>query len=171
MTNLKASFRTEASDNRAPAEVLSSLNTSLFEKSDAIRFATFFYAIYDEKSGILHYSNGGSQPPFIIRKDGNVARLLRGGMPIGVDADSTYNEGIVKMKEGDLAVIFSDGILDQENDQGEHYGEKRLIEYFRNNVQMSLDKLIEKLFATLFAFGHNNMKDDMTIVLLRKNVP
>lgn len=169
MTTLHAMFRAEAMSDRSSDEVLSSLNTSLYERSEVSKFATFFYAMYDDRSGILRYSNGGSFPPFIIVPTGNVTRLQRGGALIGVDEHSHYSEGVVKIQAGALIVIYTDGLIDQENEKGEPFGEKRLIEFLRNNLHLSLEDMIDKLFSTVIAFGLHNLKDDMTIVLLRKN--
>ena len=167
MTTLQASFRAEASTEKSPADILSSLNNSLYERSDQSKFATFFYASYDDMTKILHYANGGSFPPIVLGADGRIGRLQRGGTIIGISEDSSYHEGIVKLKPGDLVAVFTDGIIDQEDPSGQHFGEASLIEFLRNNLHLSLNDNIEKLFATLIAFGHKKLKDDMTLVLIR----
>ena len=167
MTTLQASFRAEASTEKSPADILSSLNNSLYERSDQSKFATFFYASYDDMTKILHYANGGSFPPIVLGADGRIGRLQRGGTIIGISEDSSYHEGIVKLKPGDLVAVFTDGIIDQEDPSGQHFGEASLIEFLRNNLHLSLNDIIEKLFATLIAFGHKKLKDDMTLVLIR----
>ncbi|MGD1048323.1 MAG: SpoIIE family protein phosphatase [Candidatus Krumholzibacteriaceae bacterium] len=169
MTTLQASFRAESPKSKSPAAVVTALNQSLYDRSDTGKFATLFYAIYDDSSGIVTYSNAGSNPPFILSADGKVNRLQRGGLIIGIERGSSYSEGIVKLKPGDLLVIYTDGFIDQEGPDEEPFGEKRLLEFFRHNLHLSADSLIERLFATSIAFGQNNVKDDMTIVLLRRN--
>ena len=170
MTTLQASFRAESLKSRSPSAVVTALNKSLYDRSDTGKFATLFYAIYDDASGIVTYSNGGSYPPFILSPDGRVNRLQRGGVIIGIERDSSYSEGIVKLKSGDLLVIYTDGFIDQEGPDEEPFGEKKLLEFFRHNLHLSVNSLIERLFATSIAFGQNNVKDDMTIVLLRRNL-
>lgn len=167
MTTLQASFRAEASTEKSPAEILSSLNGSLYERSDQSKFATFFYASYDDETKILHYANGGSFPPIVLGAEGRIGRLQRGGTIIGIDEGSSYHEGMVKLRPGDMVAVFTDGIIDQEDPAGQNFGETRLIEFLRDNVHLSLNDIIEKLFATLVAFGHNKLKDDMTLVLIR----
>lgn len=168
MTTLEASVRIEALKSKSPAEILRTLSKSLYERSDPEKFATFFYAIYDDENGILHYSNAGAYPPLVISVDGRISRLQRGGVLLGIEQDSTYREGIVKLKQGDLLVIYTDGFIDQENLQGEPFTEQRLTEFLRNNLHLSVEALLEKLFATVIAFGQSNLKDDMTAVLLRR---
>ncbi|MCK4351638.1 MAG: SpoIIE family protein phosphatase [Candidatus Krumholzibacteria bacterium] len=171
MTTLQASFRAEAAIERTPAEILSSLNESLYERSDQTKFATFFYASYDDRTKLLHYANGGSFPPIVLSSDGRINKLQRGGTLVGISRESVYGEGIIKLKPGDIVAVYTDGIIDQENERQEPYGESSLIEFLRNNSHLSLNNIIEKLFATLLAFGQNNLKDDMTIVLLRNKAP
>jgi sigma-B regulation protein RsbU (phosphoserine phosphatase) len=170
MTTIQATFRAEALKSASPAAVATALNTSLYERSDPEKFATFFYAIFEDANGVVTYSNAGSYPPFILAADGRINRLQRGGVLIGVEALSAYREGIVKLKAGDLLVIYTDGIIDQEGPDGEPFGERNLIEFFRNNLHLSVNNMIEKLFATIIAFGQSNVKDDMTVVLLRRNI-
>ncbi len=169
MTTIQASLRIDGMKSDSPAAVITSLNASLYERSDAEKFATLFYAVYEDASGIIRYSNAGSYPPFVISPDGRINRLQRGGILIGVESESEYMEGVLRLRAGDLLVIYTDGIIDQESPQGEPFGEPRLIEFFRSNAQQSINALIEKLFATLLAFGQNSLKDDMTLVLLRRN--
>ncbi|MDD4858359.1 MAG: SpoIIE family protein phosphatase, partial [Candidatus Krumholzibacteria bacterium] len=170
MTTIQATFRAEALKLQSPAAVVTELNRALYERSDPEKFSTLFYATYEDANGIVTYSNAGAYPPFILSADGRINRLQRGGVLIGVEADSVYHEGIVKLRAGDLLVIYTDGFLDQEDASGEPFGEKRLIDYFRNNAQLSANSMIEKLLATVIAFGQSNLKDDMTVVLLRRNV-
>jgi sigma-B regulation protein RsbU (phosphoserine phosphatase) len=169
MTTIQASLRVDGPKSDSPAAVITSLNASLYERSDAEKFATLFYAVYEDASGIIRYSNAGSYPPFIISPGGRVNRLQRGGILIGVERDSAYKEGVLKLKDGDMLVIYTDGIIDQENPGGEPFGERRLMEFFANSEQQSINALTERLFATLLAFGQNSLKDDMTVVLLRRN--
>jgi sigma-B regulation protein RsbU (phosphoserine phosphatase) len=170
MTTIQASFRAEVLKSPRPAAVVTALNRSLYERSDPEKFATLFYATYDDSLGIINYCNAGSYPPFILSATGRINRLQRGGVLIGVEPDSVYREGIVKLNPGDALVIYTDGFIDQEGPDGEPFGETRLVDFFRHNATLSVDSLIEKLFATVIAFGQSNLKDDMTVVLLRRNI-
>jgi serine phosphatase RsbU (regulator of sigma subunit) len=169
MTTLQASFRNEALRSKSPGAVVSALNKSLYERSDPEKFATVFYAMYDDEAGTLQYCNAGAYPPFILSAGGRISRLHRGGTLLGVEADIRFEEGVTKLRPGDLLVIYTDGFIDQENENGEPFGEQRLVEFFRNSTQVSFDTMVAKLFATTIAFGQNNIKDDMTVVLLRRD--
>ncbi len=167
-STLQAYFRAEVSKDVSPAETLESLNRSIFNRSDLNRFATFFCAMYDDSNGIIRYSNGGSFPPIVFHQDGSISRLKRGGILIGVEDNSTYKDGIVKLKPGDLIVIYTDGLIDQENSSGEPFGEQRVIDFFHDNPGRGIDDTMDKLFQTVLGFGSDSLKDDMTVVLMRK---
>jgi sigma-B regulation protein RsbU (phosphoserine phosphatase) len=169
MTTLQATFRSEALAGRSPGEVLSALNKSLYRRSELSKFATFFYAIYDDNSGLLHYSNGGSFPPLVVRSDGRILHLKRGGTLIGVDPDSIYSEGIIKLLPGDMLIIYTDGIIDQEDSRKDYFGEGRLVQFLKEHDTLDADSVVEKLYDTLLSFGEGMIKDDMTIVVLKRN--
>lgn len=169
MTTLQASFRSEATADNPPGKVLAALNKCLYQRSELSKFATFFYATYDDRKGILHYSNAGSFPPLVIRADGSIIRLHQGGMLIGVELDTKFKEGIIKLKPGELVAIYTDGCIDQVNEQGEYFDETRLLNILQENIELPLEKLMEKLYSTILAFGKGNIKDDMTVILLKRN--
>jgi sigma-B regulation protein RsbU (phosphoserine phosphatase) len=167
MTTLQAGFRAEATADKSPAEVLTSLNRLLFDRSEANRFATIFYAVYDDETKILKYSNGGAFPPIIIRADGGITKLQRGGILVGVDPDSRFSDGVLKLRSNDLLVTYTDGFIDQENSSGTYFGEERLISFLKANSTLEMNELMEKLFRDVLAFGDGKVVDDMTAVILR----
>ncbi|MCK4538505.1 MAG: SpoIIE family protein phosphatase [Candidatus Krumholzibacteria bacterium] len=169
MTTLQASFRAEATEDRSPGEVLSALNKSLYIRSEVSKFATFFYAVYDDCNGLLHYCNGGSFPPLLIRSDGTVIQLKRGGILVGVDPESVYQEGMIKLRKNDILAIYTDGIIDQENSREEYFGETRLAGFLQEHSSVDADEMIESLYDNLMSFGEGLYKDDMTIVILKRN--
>jgi serine phosphatase RsbU (regulator of sigma subunit) len=167
MTTLQTGFRSEARVDVAPAEVLGALNRLLYDRSELSRFATFFYGVYEDKTGILRYSNGGAFPPIVIRADGGITKLQRGGTLIGVDPDSSFNNGVLKLRSGDLLISYTDGFIDQESGTGDYFGEERIISFLKANMTLPLDELMEKLFKDVLAFGDGNVMDDTTAVMLR----
>jgi sigma-B regulation protein RsbU (phosphoserine phosphatase) len=167
MTTLQTGFRSEARVDVAPAEVLVALNKLLFDRSELSRFATFFYGVYEDESGILKYSNGGAFPPIVIRGDGSITKLQRGGTLIGVDPDSSFINGILKLRSGDLLISYTDGFIDQESGTGDYFGEERIISFLKMNMTLPLDELMDKLFRDVLAFGDGNVMDDTTAVMLR----
>ncbi len=167
MTTLQAGFRAEATAAKSPAEVLTALNRLLYDRSDLSRFATFFYAVYDQETRILKFSNGGAFPPIIIRGDGGITKLQRGGILVGVDPDSRFSNGVIKLGRGDLLISYTDGFIDQERSSGEYFGEERIIAFLKANRSLEMKELMDKLFSDVLDFGDGSVKDDMTAVIFR----
>jgi len=169
MSSLQAYLRAEAVIERSPSEVLESVNSYMFEKSDSIRHATLFYSVYEEEEGILKYSNAGGIPPVLFRADGTTGRLKRGGLVIGVDENAEYMDGAVKLNPSDMILAFTDGVIDQEDEEGNQFGYQNLVEFVRDNIDIPVDTLLENLFSRLMIFGNDKMKDDMTVIALKRD--
>ncbi|MBD3178890.1 MAG: SpoIIE family protein phosphatase, partial [Candidatus Latescibacteria bacterium] len=168
MSTLQASIHAEAELDRSPSQVIHYLNNYLYERSDSIRHATLFYASYDEKTGVLDYCNAGALPPILFRKGGReITRLRRGGMLVGIQKDSEYLDAAVAIEGGDLLLAFTDGVTEQHY-EGEFFGDQRLIEFVRSNIDLPVDSLLERLFEKLELFCHGNITDDITALALRK---
>jgi len=105
----------------------------------------------------------------VVRSDGRILHLKRGGTLIGVDPDSVYSEGIIKLLPGDMLIIYTDGIIDQEDSRKDYFGEGRLVQFLKEHDALDADSVVEKLYDTLLSFGEGMIKDDMTIVVLKRN--
>ncbi|HMA75858.1 MAG TPA: SpoIIE family protein phosphatase [Candidatus Krumholzibacteriaceae bacterium] len=169
MSTIQASLSAQTQLKRRCADVVYYLNNSLFEKSDSIRHATLFYALYDEQTGIVNYTNAGAEPPVIIKRNGKIERLKRGGLVLGIEKDAPYLEGAVKLQSGDLLTAFTDGVIDQEDDEGNYFGCERFLGFLVENYELSPDRLIDKLFDSLEDFGNKKIKDDTTVIILKKD--
>jgi len=152
-------------------EVMTSLNKLVFESSDANRYATFFYGEFDATSRVLNYVNGGHNAPMLFRRsDGgrDVVRLDTGGPVIGLMEDCSYHEGRVTLEPGDVLVAFTDGISEAMNLADEEWGDDRLIDAVRSNLQAPARDLIERIVTAADAFvAGAPQHDDMTTVVVR----
>ena len=100
------------------ADMMASLNRLVYESSAANRYATFFYAQYDASTRVLEYVNAGHNPPLIFRAGGNgddVPRLDVGGPAVGLMPDCSYVSRSVTLDEGDVLLVFTDGISEAMN--------------------------------------------------------
>src|SRR5579862_9407315 len=109
IANVQASLRTAAlftGDDLAA--LLKVVNDQAYASSYEDRYATLFYGVFDWSTHTLRYVNAGHNPPVVIRRDGSMHWLERGGAPVGLFADSEYGEGMVKLEAGDLLIAFTD---------------------------------------------------------------
>lgn len=149
-----------------PAELNAELNEHLCASAKPDQFATFFYAVYEYSTSTLAFSNAGHCPALLV-KDGYADRLGTGGMVLGVRPDQRYHEGSVRLEPGDLLLLYTDGVTEQKDDEGEEYGEERLIAFLRSHENLPLEQLQSALVDDVIAFGNGRQDDDVTTVIVR----
>ncbi len=151
----------------SPGALLGLLNHQLYESTPPEKYATLFLAIYDGRSHLLTYSNGGHLPPILIGEDGATRRLEAGGTVVGLFDNMTYDEGSVQMHPGEIFVAYSDGVTEPENEFGE-FGEERLIDMVRTNRHQPLIQISQSVTSAVDDWiGDNEQPDDITLVLAR----
>jgi serine phosphatase RsbU (regulator of sigma subunit) len=145
------------------------INQYIFENSPPNKFLTLFYAELDPETGTLAYSNGGHNPPMMVRQNGDVERLETGGLPIGMMQGVAYEQAIVTFEPGDVLVIYSDGITESVNEREEEFEEERLIEVVKNNAGRSASGIRDRIDEALSRFvGTTAPVDDMTLMIIKR---
>jgi serine phosphatase RsbU (regulator of sigma subunit) len=168
MASLQASVRGQAfMPNLKVSELISSVNRSLYHASPDGQYATFVYAQYDAATRKLIYSNGGHNPPILIR-DEKMFRLRKGGPPVGLFEEAEYEESEVQLHPGDLLALFTDGICDAENRQREAMGDEGLKCVVLAAKHQTPEEIVEIVLskADVFAAGAAQ-HDDMTVVVAK----
>lgn len=175
MATVQAALRAQIStgvDSEPPrplvtARLVSELNRQLYAHTAPEKYATFFFAMYDDATGTLTYTNAGHLPPVLIR-DGNTTTLDINGTVVGAFPFSLYDESRVELKCGDLLVCYTDGITEPENAYGEMFGEERLIDLVKRcaheDDQLIITKVIE---AVRHWHSAAELPDDMTLLIAR----
>ena len=150
-----------------PASTVDQINTTLLRRSLESRFVTMFYGIL-YRDGRLRFCNGGHNPPILIAADG-VRRLQTGGLIVGLFDDAVFEEETQQMAPGDLLVVFSDGITEATNDQGEEFGDDRIIECVSEaGAARDPEAVLTRMFDRLKEFTVDELQgDDMTGLVLR----
>src|SRR5436853_5098402 len=170
MSSLHAAVRAQAQTRRSISEVMSEINQYIFENSPSNKFLTLFYGELDPDTGEVCYSNAGHNPPILLRKSGETLRLEAGGLPVGVMPGSRYVEEKVVLEPGDVLVVYSDGISESVNLADEEFGDVRLIEVSRKNLDRSASGLRDKIDEALSRFvGTAAPIDDMTLMIVKRD--
>ncbi len=169
MASLQGALRSHASlSDEGPAETARDINEQIHGLTDSNRFATFFWAIYDEASRALTYVNAGHNPPMLLRATGALERLAAGGPPLGVFAGSRYEQRTVTLAKGDVLLVFSDGITEAPNGAEEEFGEARLERLLRDRRELPAAALCAEVVETVQGFQAGApQEDDMTVVVAR----
>jgi phosphoserine phosphatase RsbU/P len=132
------------------------------------RFTTAFLAEYEPASRVLTYVNAGHNPPLLRRRSGNMEELAAGGLPLGVLDDAAYKSGAVTLASGDLLAIFTDGVVEAENAQGQEYSQTRLLAALEAHAAAPPAILLSTILFDIARFvGSAPQHDDVTLVLLK----
>ena len=169
MANLQATLRGQALLTPIPKECLARANRLLFNSTSPEKFATLFYAVLDLEHQGLCYSNAGHERPILVKANGEALRLATGGLPLGMVEESDYEDECVDFHSGDLLVVFSDGIGETVDEQGEHFGDERALEVVKANVHLSAGGLMERILDAVRTYSGNSLQsDDRTLVVVKR---
>ena len=158
----------DADMNGAVSRNVTNINTQLCHSTEANRFATLFLALYEDHARTLRYTNAGHNPPILVRADATIERLTTGGMMSGAFEWAQYEEASVTLHDGDLLLIFSDGISEAENAEGEEYGEEKLIQFAVDHRALSADEMRLAIFNEIDTWsGARERGDDQTLVIIK----
>jgi sigma-B regulation protein RsbU (phosphoserine phosphatase) len=153
-----------------PAEALGDINRQLCGQARRYQamFVTAFYGIYDPADRSLLFSCAGHNPPLLVDRHIHVCELDQAQtLPLAVEADCGFDEFRVTLAPGDTLLLYTDGIIDAVNENGEPYGRERLLSCVREDVP-NAQHIIDCVMHKLLAFTHAGaQQDDQTLVAMR----
>jgi len=159
-----------ALDSSSAGEVLTRVNETLYARIPANMFVTCFYCILDPNSASLSYANAGHDLPYVLRGSGGACEELRArGMPLGIMPGMGYEEKGTILNGGEATLLYSDGLVEAHNPQGEMFGFPRLRALIaEHGVERSLgDSLLEELYS--FVGEGWEQEDDITLLTLKRS--
>jgi sigma-B regulation protein RsbU (phosphoserine phosphatase) len=171
MASLQASLRGQAIHCGSDlAALMKHVNTLVYEASTSNRYATFFYAQLNIKSRKLIYVNAGHNPPFVLRKNGEVLRLEEGGVVVGMLPTMfvNYAQGEVQLEAGDLVVGYTDGISEAMNPAEEEWGEDAMLDELKIVYDQPSEEILTHIVACADGFANGaKQHDDMTMIIVK----
>jgi phosphoserine phosphatase RsbU/P len=166
---LQASLRTLAALPGSLPELAGRVNRYACEQSlNGRRFTTAFLAELDPATGCLTYVNAGHNWPVLRRASGAIERMEAGGLPLGISATRPYQSGGATLARGDFLLIFTDGLVEAENDKALEYGEDRMLAAVQSLQNATASQGIERVMSSVDAFvGLTRQHDDITCLALK----
>jgi serine phosphatase RsbU (regulator of sigma subunit)/DNA-binding NarL/FixJ family response regulator len=158
-----------------PDLVLSATNHRMLADTRAGLFVTAFYGILDPATGDLLYSNAGHNPPFLLSSHdrGASQSLSKTGMALGAVEDASWERRKTRIEPHDVLILYTDGLTDAQDGDGEFYGRKRLHEFLLTTVPRQVGHrnlalvIQDSLFSEVRQFmGETLQYDDMTLMIL-----
>lgn len=153
--------------SQEPGDILRRLNHSLAEHNDTCMFATLFCGLLDTETGVLSFASGGHTAPMLVR-GGKAAPLPQDhGPALGLAEDATYPANQVQLLEGDVLVVYTDGIDEAFNPRQELFGHERLAEALVQEADRGISLTGEAVLHAVRKFAAGTpQSDDITMLLL-----
>ena len=163
-------IRSKGMQGVSAAECLTESNRLLAAYSVDCMFVTVFYAIYNTKTGLVTYCNGGHNSPHLLRADGTVEELPRAkSIILGAFDGAEYIEENLQMEQGDTLVMYTDGVTEAMNPAFEEFGEERLDHILSGLVDKNSQQMIEAVKAGIVDFVNGaEQSDDITMLVLKR---
>ena len=154
----------------APHEALNRINALVCDKSLPGQFVTLFLFVMSP-DGTGQYISAGHNPAFLFRSaTGKIERLWSEHLFLGMFDFSTYESRPLQLSNGDILVVYSDGVTDAEDPQGEMFGSERLLNAIRGEAPAGGEALERALLRTLDQFtGGTPQSDDITLLIVEKH--
>lgn len=169
MVIIRSIIRSNAIPGRDAADVVSIVNNTVSSEVGEERFASLYYYQFDTRFKTINYCNAGHTPLLLYRADHNsFARLDTEGMPIGIEKDVGYGQACSSLQAGDIAVLFTDGVVEAMNADLEQFGLERLRRCIHENNVLSARELTDKIYEAINSFvGGAEQHDDATLLLMK----
>jgi len=166
---IRASIASLVGHELAVRAIMRRANRFFHESVEEGRYVTLFYMVLDVPARSLLYVNAGHVPPVLVRATGQVELLEEGGVPLGLFQSPRYFEGHATLAPGDVVGLYTDGIVEQTNPDGEEYGSSRLITTLRDAGDAGATELCSRVMQDVHRFGAGRQSDDRTLVVIRSN--
>jgi serine phosphatase RsbU (regulator of sigma subunit) len=169
MPSLAVALRLRARELSGPAAIIKDLDTVLKQITNASTFITIFYARINPSLRTLQYANGGHNPPLLVRsRTGEVIPLEEAGPIVGILPDAQFSDTSVRLEQGDILTLFTDGCTEQENESDEQFSLDRLKDLILSKESDSAPALVADVTEAVFTFaGTKEQEDDLTVVVVK----
>jgi len=170
MATTRSALRVQAEENiRSLPDMFYQLNNAIYRDTAPEKFLTLFYGILDTKSRQLKYINGAHNPPIIYNGNTQQTNLLDvGGTLVGMFSDMDYQADTVRLHSGDTMVMYTDGITEAFNLEGELFSEERLHDIIRESIALNAHELLGTIHHEVNNFSMGvPQQDDITLVVVK----
>jgi sigma-B regulation protein RsbU (phosphoserine phosphatase) len=168
MAFLRASLRAATHIGYSPHISMAKVNYLLWESIERNQFVTAFYGILDVTNRTLTYTNAGHNPPILLDKDGKVSFIDRGSVPLGMFRDTRYHEYYLTTVPGEVLVLYTDGVTEAQNPEGEEFGRDRLAQAVKAHRELGAREMITAVHNEVIEWTDGGgATDDVTFFVIK----
>lgn len=168
MASFRASLLAEIRNNYAISTVLGKVNRLLVESTEPNRFVTALYGVLDLDKRRFTYASAGHYPAILLHEDGTVRELNEGGTVLGAFPDMRYPEDHIHLREGDMLILYTDGVTEAMSESMEEFGTERLIDMAMTVRSRPAKKIAAAIKRAVLSFSKQAVPgDDLTLVILK----
>ncbi|MDT8434185.1 MAG: SpoIIE family protein phosphatase [Anaerosomatales bacterium] len=160
---VRNTLRGHSLDALAPHALVTKANEVLWYFSDSEMFATAVYGVLDLSTGRFEYCNGGHPSPLVLRADGTLSTLEVSGPMLGAFTDLEYTTHSVELAEGDVLILYTDGVIEARNG-GQFFGEERLADLVRSLAGSSAQEIAQAIADAAWEHGGGVLRDDIAVL-------
>lgn len=171
MAGLQVAFRIFSKTDPDPATLVSQLNAALRETLPRSKFVSLFLGRLDTTSGEVQYVNAGHTPPIWIRRNG-VEEVVAGDILLGVITSAEYSKHSLQLEPGDSLVLFTDGVTEATDAEGNELGSDALLQALRTHHASRADTIANAVTESVLnhAGDSDHLDDDVTIVVVSRDL-
>lgn len=168
MTLVLAGFRSQFKTSTITSDVINRLNDLLTQTTIEGKYTTFFYGLINLEEKKIIYTNAGHNPPYLIKKDGRVITMAKGGIVLGFMESQNYIQESIDFEPGDIFIAFTDGVSETMNGLEEEFGEERIIALVTAHRDKSIYEIKRIMHEALNQFSNGaTPADDLTLILAK----
>ena len=168
MANLQANLRSQcAMAIEEPERLLQSINRLFCENTPDGAYATFFFSDYDDQAGRLRYANCGHLSALLVRSDDHVERLASTATVLGLFKEWDCSVGETSLFAGDTLALYTDGVTEAVDGDGEEYGEQRLLDCLQRHRELPSHSLVSAVIDEVRRYSPHEQQDDITLVVAK----
>jgi len=171
MAASRSIFRVLTESHESVEEVMNRGNARLHRDVKKGMFVALLYAVLDPKEKMMTFSNAGQVQPILCSPEKSKAEYIDtegDRFPLGIVKECHYQETRVSLKQGDILVYYTDGMVEAVNDKGELYGFERFLTSIEEGRALRADEILEKLISDIMVYvGSVEQHDDLTAVVVK----
>ena len=170
MAQTYALLRATAQADLSPGETLRRVNRLLLKMSDSGLFATMVYGVQHAATGAWHYARAGHELPMVLSVQGEVRLApMQEGMPLGIMEETVLDEGCLELHQGEVLLLFTDGVTDGTDRDGNHFDHWRLETALQGAAGQDAEQVCQTILRAVREFQQDETQfDDITLLAVRR---